>query len=151
VNLRSGRREAQPDITLNVTPLIDVILVVLIFFVATTTFRHEGELRIDLPGASFEPGADPQTPVLEVGIDAGGRYFVNGQGVSAAGPVALGAALTAAAGDRRDQTLIIRADGRTPYQAVITALDVAGRLGFQHLAMPTAPVEALPDRRDPEP
>jgi biopolymer transport protein ExbD len=132
MNLRPRRRE-EPD--LNLVPMIDVVLVLLIFFMVATSLRHESELELRLPEASGQP-MPSHLAQLEVDIDANGRYALNGQALATADPPALKAALQAAA-QGRELPLILRADGRTPHQAVVTVLDVAGQLGFKQLAIAT--------------
>lgn len=134
MNLHPSRRET-PDI--NLTPLIDVVFLLLIFFMVSTTFRKESDIRIDLPEASQQEQTDAQKAYLEVVVDAGGRYFVNGQPLADNRPQTLQKALTTAAGNNRKRTFIIRADANTPHQAVVTIMDVAGQMGFQRLAIAT--------------
>ncbi len=134
MNLHPSRREA-PDI--NLTPLIDVVFLLLIFFMVSTTFRKESDLRVDLPEASQQqPIEDQQTP-LEVMVDAVGGYRVNGRPLLNNQPDTLKRALTAAAASDREQTFIIRADANTPHQAVVTVMDIAGQMGFRRLAIAT--------------
>src|SRR5512143_154861 len=139
MNLHPRRRE-EPEI--NLISLVDVLLTVLLFFIVTTTFRKESDFRVDLPEASVQNTDSVQQAELDVTIDAQGRYFLNDQALADTAPATLRNAISQRAGERRDQTVIIRADARTPYQAVITAMDVVGRLGFNHLAIPT--VQAPP-------
>ena len=129
------RRREEPEI--NLTSLIDVVLTVLLFFIVTTTFRRESDFRIDLPEASPQATEPAQPGELELTIDAQGRYFLNDRPLANTAPATLRTAIAQVAGEQRDQTVIIRADARTPYQAVITAMDIVGRLGFKHLAIPT--------------
>lgn len=133
MNLGPRRRE-EPNIDL--TPLIDVVFLLLIFFMVSTTFRRESDIQIDLPEASPKSAPNEEQP-LTVGIDADGRYSINGRALPDARLETISAALAEAAGEDRDQPLIIRADGRTPHQAVVTAMDAAGRLGFRRLAIAT--------------
>lgn len=134
MNLRPTRR-TEPDV--NLTPLIDVVFLLLIFFMVSTTFRKESELNIDLPEASPQPLTVNEQQSLEIAIDASGRYFINGQALADQQAETLKDALAEHAAVRRDESLIIRADAETPHQAVVTAMDVAGRLGFNHLAIST--------------
>lgn len=133
MNLRPRSRE-EPDV--NITPLIDVVFLLLIFFMVSTTFRKESELRIDLPEASRKPLPMNEQSHIEVAIDAGGHYFINGRALTDVEPQTLKKALTAIAGDDRSLPFVLRADARTPYQAVVTAMDVAGQLGFKNLVIP---------------
>ena len=133
MNLRPRRRREDPE--LNLVPMIDVVLVLLIFFMIATSLRHEAQLDIRLPEASGQPMPNAIAQ-LEVSIAADGRYAVNGQTLESHDPATLKAALQAATGGRV-LPLIISADGRTPHQAVATALDVAGQLGIRQLSIAT--------------
>jgi biopolymer transport protein ExbD len=138
VNLRP-RRQEEPEI--NLVPMIDVVLVLLIFFMITTTFRKEADLRIDLPEATQQEPAIEQDQ-LEVSIDVQGRYFINAKALSDSDIDTLKQALSEAAGERRDLPIVIRADGKTPHQAVVKVMDAAGQLGFRHLAIAAIQPEA---------
>ena len=137
MNLRPRRRE-EPE--LNLVPMIDVVLVLLIFFMIATSLRHESKLEIRLPESSGQP-LPSNLAQLEVDIDASGRYAVNGQWLEGRDAAALKAPLQAAA-QGRELPLIVRADGQTPHQAVVTVLDVAGQLGLKQLAIATVNVPA---------
>jgi biopolymer transport protein ExbD len=128
MNFRPRRRES-PE--LNLIPMIDVLIVLLIFLVLTTTFSREAELQIRLPQATAQGGQ--QEKGLDVVIDAEGRYFVNQHSLVNTQPETLMKALQQAAGDDKDPLLVINADRKTPHQAVITVLDAAGQLGFTHV------------------
>lgn len=150
MNLRPRRRE---DPELNLVPMIDVVLVLLIFFMIATSLRHESELEIRLPEASG-PSMPGDIAPLEVSIDAEGHYSIHGvQGQlldSTAGQDALKNALQQAS-HGKSLPLIISADGRTPHQAVVTVLDIAGQLGLTRVAIATinAPEKAsLPSAPD---
>lgn len=150
MKLRPHRRE---DPEINLVPMIDVVLVLLIFFMLATSLKPETALDIRLPDASSQPMPTDQTP-LNVEVDANGRYTVNGAALVNADATALKAALqTAAKG--RELPLIIRADGRTPHQAVVTVLEVAAHLGLKQLAIATmdaptvVPSTAKPASPDP--
>jgi biopolymer transport protein ExbD len=129
MNLRPRRHE---DPELNLVPMIDVVLVLLIFFMIATSLRRESALELRLPEASGLPMPGDVT-MLDVSIDAEGRYAVNGQALDAA---TLKERLKTLAGGRA-LPLILRADGRTPHQAVVTVLEVAGQLGLQQLTIAT--------------
>ncbi len=134
MNLRPQRRE---DPEVNLTPLIDVVFLLLIFFMVSTTFQREAQLQVQLPEASNAPVEQPDE-VLEITIDAEGRYFINEQQVVNASPQALRRAIRQTLGEgRKDMPVVIRADGRTPHQAVVTAMDVAARLGLLHVSLAT--------------
>jgi biopolymer transport protein ExbD len=132
MNLRPRRRE---DPELNLVPMIDVVLVLLIFFMIATSLRRESALELRLPEASGLPMPGDVT-MLDVSIDAEGRYAVNGQALDPVDAATLKERLKTLAGGRA-LPLILRADGRTPHQAVVTVLEVAGQLGLQQLTIAT--------------
>lgn len=133
MNFRPTRPE-DPDV--NLTPLIDVVFLLLIFFMVSTTFKHESQLNIDLPRASAEPTDATERP-LEISIDAEGRIFVNQQGLVNNQLTTLIRAIQQITGDRTDVPLVISADARTPHQAVVTAMDAARKLGIKRLSLAT--------------
>ena len=133
MNLRPRRRE-EPEI--NLVPMIDVVLVLLIFFMIATSLRHPSELEIRLPEASGKP-MPGDVAQLAVEIDAAGRYAVNGRVLESTDAATLKEALLTETKGRL-LPLTISADGRTPHQAVVTVLDVAGQLGINQLAITTA-------------
>ncbi|MDX1604864.1 MAG: biopolymer transporter ExbD [Candidatus Competibacterales bacterium] len=135
MNLRPYRRE-EPEISL--TPLIDIVFLLLIFFMVTTTFRKESEFDVTLPEASRMP-AESEAPLV-VAIDAGGRYALNDTVLDGTGRGDLEAALGAALEDGPEgPVLVIRADAQAPHQAVVRVLDAAGRLGLERIAIATVP------------
>lgn len=123
----SPRRGEDPE--LNLTSLIDVVLLLVIFFMVSTTFVEEGRLRVELPSASEVPVARPQDPIV-ITITAQGSYRVNELGLVNNAPETLRAALVRESAGERDRALTIRADARATHQTVVTAMDVAARLGF---------------------
>ncbi len=132
MNFRPPRRGEEPDITL--TPLIDVVFLLLIFFMVSTTFVRRAELQVELPEATAQGVSKEKA--LEVAIDAQGHYFVNGQRLPEASLPALKAAMAQAMGEGQPP-LVISADARTPHQAVVTALDAARQLGITRLSIAT--------------
>ncbi len=134
MNLRPRRRD---EIELNLTPLIDVVFLLLIFFMVATTFKHEAQLRVDLPEASSEPTEVPKE-ILEITINVAGEYFINEQQVVNTEPETLRRAIVQAIGNRRDMPVIVRSDARTPFQAVVTVMDVTGKLGMTQLSLATS-------------
>jgi biopolymer transport protein ExbD len=136
------RRESKPE--LNLIPLIDVLIVLLIFLVLTTTFSREAALHIRLPEAGA-PVAEEEKGV-ELTIDAQGRYNVNGRQVINAQIETLKQALRQAAGDDKDPLVVISADKSTQHQAVMSALDAAGQLGFVHITFAS---KASGEKNDP--
>lgn len=130
-----ARPSEEPE--LNLTSLIDVVLLLVIFFMVSTSFVRETELKVQLPQASVEsPAAD--LPALEVIVDADGDYFLNGEALIASRADVLRRAFMKVAGERRDMPLTIRADARTSHQSVVTVMDVAGKLGFVNITIVTA-------------
>lgn len=127
------KRQSQPE--LNLIPMIDVLIVLLIFLVLTTTFTHESVLKIQLPESSTQSaGADTG---IEVAIDPEGRSFVDQVAVEPDSPDALMKALGAAATGRKDAVIVVRADRKTPHQAVMNVLDAASRLGVTRISFAT--------------
>lgn len=128
------------DVDVNLTPLIDVVFLLLIFFMVTTTFERHAELKIDLPEASTEPAAgEPRD--LELVIDAQGRYYLDGKELVNTQAETVFQALREAIADNTETPLIIRADAMTPHQAVVTAMDAAGRLGLTRMSIATTPAQ----------
>lgn len=136
MKIDAGRLRDEPEITL--TSLIDVVFTLIIFFVVTTTFDSRAALHVSLPRASAREVTDPNDALL-IQIDAKGRYFVGANEVLKTDPASLREAIERVAGDKRDQNVLLRADAMTPHQAVVTAMDVLGKLGFVRLSIATAP------------
>ena len=133
MNLRSAKKQS-PEV--NLTPLIDVVFLLLIFFMVSTTFDRDSQLIIDLPKASVEPVEVTEEPI-EIAIDSQGRFYVGGKQLVNTQLKSVKRALLEAAGGRADPALVISADAQTPHQAVITILDAARQLGFLHLTFAT--------------
>lgn len=136
MRIRDDRRQDEPEI--NLVPLIDVILVLIIFFVITTTFDVRSTLQLQLPSASEQKTSAP-TQSLSVLVNADGRYFINDQEVLRTDVESVKQVIAQVAGDDREQPVLLRADARTPYQAVVTAQDALAQLGFRRIAIATAP------------
>ena len=134
MNLRPRRRD---DPEVNLTPLIDVVFLLLIFFMVSTTFDREAQLKVELPQASSEPAQMPEQ-ILEITINVNGDYFINEQQVINTEPETLRRAIVQSIGARRDLPVIVRADARAPFQAVVTAMDVTGQLGLTQLSLATS-------------
>jgi biopolymer transport protein ExbD len=128
------RRAEEPE--LNLTPLIDVVLLLLIFFMLSTRFIDEGRLQLRLPEAGVEPEA-VQVETVEIEITAQGGYQVNGRALANNSPETLAAAIARAAGSDRSVPVTIRADARATHQSVVTAMDVAGRAGYRKINIAT--------------
>lgn len=143
--MRFSDRE-EDDVQINLTPLIDVVFLLLIFFMVSTTFSKESELRIQLPESSDEPVEERPNPVLEVEISAEGAYAVKGPEDDSAQQLldtdrqTLYRALAAAGGNRSDLVTVIRADRETPHESVVRAMDMARRLGHTDITFATQQV-----------
>jgi biopolymer transport protein ExbD len=132
-----GRSRRDDDPEINVTSFIDVLLLLLIFFMLATSFVTEGRINIRLPDASVQPDNNTPKTHLEIGVNANGSYRVNDQELINNSTETLTAAISKVAGEDRDQVVLIRADARSTHQAVVTAMDVVGRLGFKTLSIAT--------------
>jgi biopolymer transport protein ExbD len=134
VNFRRGRPRDEPEI--NLVPMIDVFLVVLIFLATSTTFTRFSELQINLPQASAE--AQPDRPVqINVAIDATGRYLVNRQPVVFGNPEQFGQALRKAGGEAKEPVIVISADAATTHQAVVNVMEAARLAGYPQITFTT--------------
>lgn len=135
MRIRDFRADDAPEI--NLVPLIDVVLCLIIFFVITTTFDARSVLKLQLPRADGQQD-QRQSQALSLLINADGRYFVGEREVLRTDVDTLKQAIVEVAGTDRDRVVLIRADARTPWQAVITAYDALAQLGFQRIANATA-------------
>lgn len=126
----------QDDFEINVISLIDVMLTLLMFFVMTTTFVQRSALKVTLPEAS-EAASEAQREALVVMIDASGHYFVDNNEVLNPALDTLKDAVARVAGNDRERQVVLRADAATPHQAVVTAMDALGQLGFTRLSIAT--------------
>jgi len=134
VNLRKYRRESP---AIDLTPLIDVVFMLLIFFMVSTTFKDQSMIRIDLPKASQQKQEETQDKAIDLTIDVQGNFYVNDKRVVNTQVETLKRALQIAIGEREHPPLIINADGKTPHQAVVTAMDAARQVGLVHLSIAT--------------
>ncbi len=125
--------DEEPEI--NLIPLIDVLVLTLIFLLVTTSFSKEAQLRVKLPEAASAEA--PREAHLRVAIDARGQYYVNDTQLSNATPEQLHAAMARAAAGRKDPVVVVHADAKTPHEAVVRVMDTARRLGFSHLTFAT--------------
>lgn len=139
MDFRRNKRGRTP-VEINLIPMIDVLLVLLIFFIVTTTFTHETGININLPEANGEPATSTDSKVITLLIDKQGDYFIStkenpeGQKLD---PDNLKRDLAAVMGNSAQIPFIISADGQTPHHAVIKALDIASQVGFKHIAFAT--------------
>ena len=133
MNLRR-RRPADPEV--NLISLIDVVFLLLLFFLLSTTFNQQSSIHIDLPKASAQQDK-VQDDTVTLAIDAGGEYYVNGQRVVNRQVESVKRALTNVIGVEKKPPLVISADAKTPHRAVITAMDAARQVGLVHLSIAT--------------
>ncbi len=129
-------RARQDDFEINVISLIDVMLTLLMFFVMTTTFVQHSQMKVALPEAS-ETTTETQRDALIVLIDSNSHYFIDNNEVLNPALDTIKEAITRVAGNDRSRPVILRADAMTPHQAVVTAMDALGQLGFVHLSIAT--------------
>ena len=133
MNFRPRAKE-EPEI--NLIPFIDVLLVILIFLMLTTTYSRFTEMQLKLPVADTEAQRDYPKEVI-VAVSADGRYIVNKQPVEGRGPEALATALTEAAKAGKDSVVIITADATATHQSVITVMEAARRVGLTQITFAT--------------
>jgi len=133
---RHKNSSARAEALINLTPLIDVIFVLLLFFVVSTTFNKPNQIKINLPEVSNNTPAESNTDDLEISISADGVYLVNGKTLAKQDEQHLTNALQQASSDT-NKTIIITADANAYHQSVITAMDVAGKLGFSKIRITT--------------
>jgi biopolymer transport protein ExbD len=141
VNLRP-RRVEDPEI--NLVSLIDVVLMMVVFFMLSSSLVDEGRIRVHLPQARDLPAGKPPAEPLVVSVTQQGGYLVNGRELINSSPDTLRAALLKEAGSDRTMRVTLRADARTTHQSVITAMDVLGRLGFTELNIATVRQDVAP-------
>jgi len=132
MNLRPVRKQS-PE--LNLTPLIDVVFLLLIFFMVSTTFQKDAAIEVELPGVSPETSSPQEEPVksIELTVDRDGNYFVNEKALVNNSMDNLVRAIEREAGERRDMPFIINADADASHQSVIRVMDAAGSSGFQKI------------------
>jgi len=139
VNLRPSRQPEDPEI--NVVSLIDVVLLLVVFFILSSRFTDEGRLRVHLPHASAVPTERVGSEPLVVSVTQSGSYLVNQRELINSSPETLRAALLKEAGTDRSMPVTLRADAHATHQSVITAMDVLGRLGFAEINIATVKEE----------
>ncbi len=130
------RRQTNAEVSVNLTPLIDVVFLLLIFFMVSTTFTKETHLSLDLPEATGEE-QEVKITQIEIIVDVSGQYVINGRSLVSSKLETVIAALREASAGDVEMPLVITADANTPHQAVITAMDAAGQLGFSKLSLST--------------
>ena len=134
MNFQRGRSREEPEI--NLIPMIDVLLVILIFMMVTTSYAKFSELQINLPQAGAA-SSSTKVNIINVAVDASEHYAINNRGVSYTGVNALATALKDAAGDQIDPTIVINADAKAPHQSVINVMEAARRAGYGRITFTT--------------
>ena len=129
------RQRPQPELDVNITPLIDIVFLLLIFFMVSTTFKQDFEVSIELPKAASEDKLVNKT--LNIMIDPKGNFYINSQKLVNNKMSSIKTALQKKADGDLKLPVIISADGQTPHQAVIMAMDAARQLGFAKLTFAT--------------
>ena len=135
------RRRTRVDADINLTPLIDVVFLLLIFFMVSTTFTRETQLKVDLPESASGEHADSGQQQIELLISANGEVAINGKMLIRPDMETLKAALARESSGDSSLPVVITADANTPHQAVITAMDAAGQQGFTRLRLTTNEME----------
>jgi biopolymer transport protein ExbD len=131
VNFKRQRKE---ELSLNLTPLIDIVFLLLIFFMVSTTFTKENHLSINLPEANGDV-SDAPNKMVEVIIDKDGQVSINGKALISNKLITLKQAIEKVSEGDRSLPFIITADAATPHESVVRAMDAAGQLGFSRLSI----------------
>lgn len=136
------RPRAEPEV--NLTSLIDVVLLLLIFFMVSTSFVKQSQISIRLPESESAPAVQETVEHIDVMITEQGVYLVNGRELVNSRPETVRNALRRVSGGNYDLPLTISADANARHQYVVTAMDVAGRLGFVQINIATVSDAAEP-------
>ncbi|MBO6849970.1 MAG: biopolymer transporter ExbD [Marinobacter sp.] len=131
------KRQRSQEVGVDLTPLIDVVFLLLIFFMVSTTFTRESHLQVELPQASAEARAETEVREIDVVINAEGQYILNQRTLVNNRRETLERAVSELAEGDNSLPYVITADARTPHEFVVRAMDVAGRLGFAKLSITT--------------
>ena len=134
--MRFRPRAFREEPEINFIPLIDVLLVILIFLMVTTTYSRYAELKINLPSADAAQ-AEQRVEQIDVAVDAQGRYLVNRAPVTFRGPEGLSQDLRRAAGELKDPVIVISADANSPHQSVIYVMEAARLAGYGKITFTT--------------
>jgi biopolymer transport protein ExbD len=135
--MRMQTRRPKEDPEINLISLIDIALLLVIFFMLSSTFMQEGRIKIELPQASLAPTGKQKTDPIVVAVTQSGSYRVNDRELVNSSPDTLRAAIIEVAGADRSKPVTVRADGRASHQSVVSAMDVLGKLGFVKLNIAT--------------
>ncbi|MBP6190922.1 MAG: biopolymer transporter ExbD [Acinetobacter sp.] len=130
------KRPQVEDVHINLTPMIDCMLFILVFLLLSTTFSQQSRMNMTLPDAQGVPPKQFDHKI-EIMVDSSGHYSVNGQALSTKDSADLSTAIKQVAQERRDFMFIIAADAKAAHQDVIRVMDVAGQLGFVNINIST--------------
>jgi biopolymer transport protein ExbD len=133
------RGKAHEELEINLVPLIDVLLVIIIFLIVSATFARTSELQINLPTAEASSPVDKPL-VVTVEVDASGRYMVNGNEVAGGDVGQIASALTKAAGSGKDPTIVINADAKATHQSVVNVMEASRQANYTHITFATQAV-----------
>ena len=136
MNLQQNRKD---ELDVNITPLIDIVFLLLIFFMVSTTFERESEIDVTLPQAAIDAPQE-QSEVIEITISSEGVFYINGKRVINKQVSTLKQALLKVADGREDPPIIISADANATHQSVVAVMDAARQLGFIHLSFATSQI-----------
>ncbi|MFA5825405.1 MAG: biopolymer transporter ExbD [Gallionellaceae bacterium] len=135
MNFQRGRTRDEPEI--NLIPMIDVLLVILIFLMVTTSYAKYAELQINLPQAAGEQGSSTASKQIVVAVDSSEQYAINNAHITFSGLDNFAQALRKAAGDEAEPTIIISADAKAPHQSVINIMEAARVAGYGRITFTT--------------
>ncbi len=130
----SPQKADEPDV--NLTPMIDVVFLLLLFFMVSTSFIRESSLKVDLPEASGQAASD-QEKAVDIIINAEGQFIINNMTLNMPNKQQLSTQLKLAVGGNADPHIIISADAKADYQDIVTAMDSAQQLGYSKLTLAT--------------
>jgi biopolymer transport protein ExbD len=135
--MKMQTRRPKEDPEINLISLIDIALLLVIFFMLSSTFMQEGRIKIELPQASLAPTGKQKSDPIVVTVTQAGVYRVNDRELINSSTDTLRAAIQAVAGADRSKPVTVRADARSTHQSVVTAMDVLGKLGFVRINIAT--------------
>jgi biopolymer transport protein ExbD len=135
--MRMQTRRPKDDPEINLISLIDISLLLVIFFMLSATFSQEGRLKIELPQTSLTPTGRQKSDPIVITVSQAGSYRVNDRELVNSSPETLRAAIQEIAGADRAKPVTVRADGRATHQSVVSAMDVLGKLGFVRINIAT--------------
>lgn len=135
----SPQRSEDPDV--NLTPMIDVVFLLLLFFMVSTSFIRESSLKVNLPEATGEAMVEEQQPI-DIVIRADGAFLINDTPLQTIDKIALQKQLQSVVGEQADPHIIISADAKAAYELIVMAMDTAQQLGYTKLTLATRQKQA---------